>query len=197
MIIVGLGNPGRRYEGTRHNVGRDVVADLARRHGVSMERSRRFQGYVGDGRVAQGRCYFLLPETFMNRSGESVGPFLRFHKGPPEDLLVVHDELDLPVGTLRLKKAGGHGGHNGLRDIERVLGSRDFARLRVGIDRPPPRMDPANYVLTGFAPEQLIIMKETKHRALGVVEEVLQEGIQQVMNQVNRRPRASETEEIE
>jgi len=136
QLVVGLGNPGEQYIGTRHNAGFWFVDELARRHGGSFRADRRFGGHVCRIQVDGREVHLLRPSTFMNRSGAAVGPLARFFKIPVEAILVAHDELDLAPGTVRLKRGGGHGGHNGLRDIGQVMGSREFLRLRLGIGHP-------------------------------------------------------------
>lgn len=144
-LIVGLGNPGREYADTRHNAGFWFCERLADRLGVSLSVESRFHGLVGHGR--QQGVWLLLPQTFMNRSGQAVGALARFHRIPPAEILVVHDELDIPPGQLRLKFGGGLGGHNGLKDITAHLGTQDYWRLRVGIGHPGDRNEVVNYVL--------------------------------------------------
>lgn len=144
-LIVGLGNPGREYADTRHNAGFWFCERLADRLGVSLSSESRFHGLVGHGR--QQGMWLLLPQTFMNRSGQAVGALARFHRIPPAEILVAHDELDIPPGQLRLKFGGGLGGHNGLKDITAHLGTQDFWRLRIGIGHPGDRNEVVNYVL--------------------------------------------------
>jgi PTH1 family peptidyl-tRNA hydrolase len=144
-LIVGLGNPGREYADTRHNAGFWFCERLADRLGVSLSIESRFHGLVGHGR--QQGVWLLLPHTFMNRSGQAVGALARFHRILPAEILVVHDELDIPPGQLRLKFGGGLGGHNGLKDITAHLGTQDFWRLRIGIGHPGDRNEVVNYVL--------------------------------------------------
>ena len=144
-LVVGLGNPGAGYAHTRHNVGFWVVEALAAKWSLGAARSVR-RALVWRARHGKEEVMLALPQTFMNLSGESVGALVRFYKLAPEDLLVVHDELDFPVGTLRFKSGGGHGGHNGLRSISQHIGA-DYARLRVGIGRPPAGAQGADYVL--------------------------------------------------
>jgi peptidyl-tRNA hydrolase, PTH1 family len=150
-LVVGLGNPGGQYVGNRHNVGRMVLDELAKRMGVRFSRHRT-NAFVAEGREVPGGARYLLaaPETYMNESGRPVGRLMKFYSLTPERLIVVHDELDIPFGTLRLKSGGGHGGHNGVRDIAAVLGTPEFARVRVGIGRPPGRQPAADYVLRDF-----------------------------------------------
>jgi PTH1 family peptidyl-tRNA hydrolase len=144
-LIVGLGNPGAEYAETRHNAGFWFCERLAARLGVNLSREARFHGIAG---LARSQCvWLLLPQTFMNRSGQAVGALARFHKVAPSEILVVHDELDIPPGQLRLKFGGGVGGHNGLKDISAHLGTPDYWRLRVGIGHPGDRDEVVNFVL--------------------------------------------------
>ena len=148
-LVVGLGNPGAQYEDTRHNAGFWYVEQLARSHGAILQPEKKFFGMTARVLIGGQEVRLLNPATFMNRSGQAVGAMAAFFKIPPESILVVHDELDLPAGVGRLKQGGGHGGHNGLRDIIASLGnSRDFLRLRLGIGHPGNSKDVVNYVLT-------------------------------------------------
>ncbi|MGR8935680.1 MAG: aminoacyl-tRNA hydrolase [Gammaproteobacteria bacterium] len=147
-LIVGLGNPGQQYCETRHNVGFWFLEELAFRHGVGWVDDSRFVGKIAEIRFDGVRALLLKPQTFMNRSGQSVGNLLRYYKIAPEETVVVHDELDLPLGIVKLKKSGGHAGHNGVRDIIAQLGSNEFYRLRVGVGRPPSGQSVVNYVLS-------------------------------------------------
>lgn len=142
-LIVGLGNPGRDYEETRHNAGFWFCARLAHGWDIPLAHESRFHGIVG----RRGPLWMLLPQTFMNRSGQAVGALARFHRIEPAEILVVHDELDIPPGQLRLKFGGGMGGHNGLKDITAHLGTQDYWRLRIGIGHPGDRNEVVNYVL--------------------------------------------------
>jgi PTH1 family peptidyl-tRNA hydrolase len=154
LLVVGLGNPGREYADNRHNVGRMVVDELARRHGASWR--SKFSGQLAELRIDDHRVGLLKPETFMNESGRSVGAAARFYKLEPDAVLVVHDEGDLDLGRLQARKGGGLAGHNGLRSIAQHLRTQDFLRLRVGVGR-PERGDPrplADYVLSDFTPDQ-------------------------------------------
>lgn len=144
-LVVGLGNPGREYADTRHNAGFWFCERLAQRLGVSLSVESRFHGLAGHVR-SQG-VWLLLPQTFMNRSGQAVGALARFHRIPPAEILVIHDELDIPPGQLRLKFGGGLGGHNGLKDITAHLGTQDYWRLRIGIGHPGDRNEVVNFVL--------------------------------------------------
>ena len=147
-LIAGLGNPGPSYEGTRHNVGFDFVRELAQAAGTEFRSEARFHGLTAQATIGQHRIRLLMPSTFMNKSGLAVASLAHFYRIPPDQILVVHDELDIPPGTLRLKQGGGHGGHNGLRDIISSLGNnRDFHRLRIGIGHPGSSDKVTPYVL--------------------------------------------------
>lgn len=147
-LIVGLGNPGTEYRGTRHNAGADFVEALARQQGVALQPDTKFHGLVGRITLSGHDVRLLIPTTFMNRSGKAVAAMSQFYKIPPEQILVAHDELDIPAGSARFKRGGGHGGHNGLRDIMPALGnSKDFYRLRIGIGHPGDASRVTGYVL--------------------------------------------------
>lgn len=146
--VVGLGNPGPKYEQTRHNVGYWLVDALARRYGASLRADTKFSGEVARVRSEAGECWLLKPTTYMNHSGRSVSALARFYRIAPEQMLVIHDDLDLAPGVARLKKGGGHGGHNGLRDIVSALGSREFVRARIGIGHPGHKDGVSDYVLS-------------------------------------------------
>ena len=147
LLIVGLGNPGAEYELTRHNAGAWFIENLAKDSGVNLRFNPKFQGMHGVAKVKGHDCHLLIPTTFMNLSGQSVQAVMNYYKIAPRSLLVAHDELDVPAGTVRLKFDGGHGGHNGLRDIIRHLGTNQFHRLRIGIGHPGKGRDVADYVL--------------------------------------------------
>ncbi len=159
-LVVGLGNPGPAYAGNRHNVGAMVVEELARRTGSAL-RTHKARAHAAQVRLGTGpgglpgpAAVLAIPSGFMNESGGPVSALLRFFSVPPERLVVVHDELDLDAGTVRLKRGGGEGGHNGLRSVSSSLGTKDYHRVRVGIGRPPGRMDPADFVLRDFSPAE-------------------------------------------
>jgi PTH1 family peptidyl-tRNA hydrolase len=159
-VVVGLGNPGPAYAGNRHNVGAMVVEELARRTGSAL-RTHKARAHTAQVRLGTGAgglpgpaAVLAIPSGFMNESGGPVSALLRFFSVPPERLVVVHDELDLDAGTVRLKRGGGEGGHNGLRSVSSSLGTKDYHRVRVGIGRPPGRMDPADFVLRDFSPAE-------------------------------------------
>ncbi len=176
-LVVGLGNVGTRYAGTRHNAGFWYADGLADRLGESFRADRKAQGELARVRADGNRDIRLLkPSTLMNHSGRSVAAVTRFLKIAPEAVLVAHDDLDLPPGTVRLKLGGGHGGHNGLRDIDAHLGSRDYWRLRIGIGHPGEREGVIDYVLTRPSPEERRAIGEAIGRALAETERLLVEG---------------------
>ena len=184
FLIVGLGNPGREYAGSRHNIGFHCIDALAHTHGLTFTRLQH-KALITDGRIAGQRAVLAKPQTFMNRSGQSVGALMRFYKLPIENLIVVHDDLDLPLGTLRLRKQGGAGGQRGMRDIINHLGTNTFARVRFGIGRPPGRMDPAAYVLQQFDGDELPEVEAVTRRVVCALETWLRDGIDIAMTQHN------------
>lgn len=191
-LVVGLGNPGRKYERNRHNVGFMVVDRLARTHGLP-DLKEKFSGVWSKGEiVVSGKrlpIAVLQPQTYMNLSGDSVQPCVAFLKVDPTHVVVVHDELDLPWKDVRLKVGGGHAGHNGLRSIIGRLGTPEFARVRVGIGRPPPgfKGDVADYVLEDFDPIEKAELPDVVDRAVAAIEKVVAEGVASAMNAVSSR----------
>ncbi|HBY95655.1 MAG: aminoacyl-tRNA hydrolase [Ardenticatenaceae bacterium] len=184
LLIVGLGNPGSRYARNRHNVGFQVADLLAARHGLGFDRSQH-QALVASGIIAGQRVLLAKPQTYMNESGRVVAPLARFYKIPPEALMVIFDDLDLPQGTTRLRPQGGAGGHNGMRSLIDHLGTDNFPRLRIGIGRPPGQMDPAAYVLQDFRPEEEREMAVVRQEAADAIELWLREGLPAAMNRYN------------
>jgi len=173
QLLVGLGNPGPEYEDTRHNAGFWWLEAVARQLGVTLQPERSHFGRLARLQH-QGRSLWLLaPSTFMNRSGQSVASVARFFKIAPQDILVAHDELDLPPGELKLKQGGGHAGHNGLRDIHAQLGSPDYWRLRIGIGHPGHKAEVANWVLKKPAPDQREALERALERAVAALPELL------------------------
>lgn len=186
-LIVGLGNPGPEYQDTRHNAGFQLVDLLIHRHPGRLLYESKFHGMLG--RISLGGCdlRLLQPLTFMNRSGQAVGAVARYFNVPPSRLLVVHDELDLPAGAVRLKQGGGHAGHNGLRDIMSVLGNQDFWRLRIGIDHPADRSRVVDYVLSRPSREQAHAIRDTLERTADCLPEIVIGHFAQVMNRLHRQ----------
>jgi PTH1 family peptidyl-tRNA hydrolase len=185
-IIVGLGNPGRKYDRTRHNAGFMAIDILADSLGADITQEK-LHALLGRVRIGSVEAIIAKPQTFMNESGRAVGAILRDTYATVSDLIVIHDELDLPVGAVRVKVGGGHGGHNGLRSIIEHLGSSDFIRIRVGIGRPLPGVDSADYVLSPFLREELQSASAAVVRAAEAVSVILTEGPQVAMNIVNQK----------
>jgi PTH1 family peptidyl-tRNA hydrolase len=183
-LIVGLGNPGRRYAGTRHNAGYSVLAALARKLGAGSPK-HRFQGELLEVELEGQRALLLCPITYMNESGGSVQAARDFYRLADEELLVVCDDLNLPPGKLRFRARGSSGGQKGLGDVIRRLGTEEFARLRVGIGGPPEGWDPADYVLAKFAPSELPALEEAVVEAVEAVGIWAREGIEYCMNRYN------------
>ena len=182
-LLVGLGNPGDKYLATRHNIGFMVAEQVARCHSIALKK-KGYQGLYGVGRAATQETTILLPQTFMNCSGSSVNAAYQSLGIVPGDLIVVYDDLDLPFGRLRIKADGGHGGHNGLRDIVAVLGHKDFIRLRVGIGR-PERGDVTRHVLSRFATNEQKLLPQLLDAAVEAVEKILLDGTTEAMNTFN------------
>lgn len=185
-LIVGLGNPGRRYRGTRHNVGALVLARLAERAGIRVNEDEGF-AEVGRGTIGGYRVLLARPHTYMNVSGEAVRDLRRRHRLRPEDILVIVDDIDLPLGRLRLRAGGSAGGHNGLRSVIEALGTTAFPRLRVGIGRPPDGVDPADYVLTRFTADEEQVLQGAVERAADAVTVAMTDGLPAAMNRFNAR----------
>jgi PTH1 family peptidyl-tRNA hydrolase len=189
-LIAGLGNPGRQYEQTRHNVGADVLDRLARRHAPGAVARVRFHGIVIEADIDGGRTILLKPTTYMNRSGQAVSEAVRFYRlDPGTDLLVLVDDTALPCGMIRLRCGGGTGGHNGLADIEQKLGTDLYARLRIGID-PPGGIPQESYVLGRFRPDQRDALEPALDEAAEAAACWLAHGVDEAMNRFNRRKTA-------
>jgi PTH1 family peptidyl-tRNA hydrolase len=187
QLIVGLGNPGSQYEATRHNAGFWFVDQLARAKGASFRRENKFHGEVCSINVDGGSVWLLKPMTFMNNSGQAVRALAQFYKIPAEAVLVVHDELDIPPGALRLKRDGGHGGHNGLRDIIAQLGSKAFLRLRVGIGHPGNSRDVTNYVLGRAGGDEQSEIEHALQDAMHCLPMIVSGDAQKAMNHLHSR----------
>jgi PTH1 family peptidyl-tRNA hydrolase len=185
-LVAGLGNVGVRYAGTRHNVGFGYADALAGRLGVSFRRDRKAQGELAQVHAGGRDLRLLKPGQLMNRSGHAVAAVSRFHKLTPQNILVAHDDLDLPAGTVRVKYGGGHGGHNGLRDIAAQLGSRDFWRLRIGIGHPGPGGDVIGYVLKRPTPDERRALDEAIERSIDETDRLIVDGdVEAAMNHLH------------
>ncbi len=185
-IIVGLGNPGTEYRMSRHNIGFQVVDRLAQINHISI-RTRRFRSFYGTGRINSRQVVLAKPLTFMNRSGEAVKKATDFFHLGMEDLVVVHDDLDLPFGSLRFKRRGGDGGHQGVRSIIERMGGNNFLRLKVGVGRPPQGLDSADYVLEVFDRIEQSLLDQILPLAAESLKVMLLEGLEKAMNQFQKR----------
>jgi PTH1 family peptidyl-tRNA hydrolase len=185
-LVIGLGNPGSKYVGTRHNVGFDVVSELARRFGV-VQPQAKFQGEYQDVLIQSEKILLIAPQTFMNRSGESVWQFVRFYQSEPADIVVICDDMNLPTGRLRWRPSGSAGGQKGLNDIIQRLGHDQFPRLRIGVGRPPGRMDVTAWVLGRFREDEKEDIEHAVVRAADSVENWVAEGIEPTMVEFNRQ----------
>ena len=190
-IIVGLGNPGSQYEGNRHNIGFMVVDRLATTHHIRIT-TKRFKALSGKGLINSQEVIFVKPMTFMNRSGEAVKKVLDFFRSGLEELIVIHDDLDLPFGRLRFKQRGGDGGHQGVRSIIELTGGANFLRLKVGIGRPPRGMEPADYVLNSFDRFEQSHLSQTIDQAAEALEVAITDGVQTAMNRFQKKIRTGE-----
>ncbi|HUQ68883.1 MAG TPA: aminoacyl-tRNA hydrolase [Planctomycetaceae bacterium] len=183
-VVVGLGNPGEKYAGTRHNVGFDVICELAKRWSADRPR-RRFEAECSDAMIAGEKVLLVQPQTYMNVSGRSVGPLVKYHQLPLTDVLVVCDDLNLPLAQLRLRASGSAGGQKGLLSILQVMGTEDVPRLRLGIDRPPPGQDASNYVLAKFPKAEVELVDDAVRWAASAVELWISRGLEAAMNVAN------------
>jgi PTH1 family peptidyl-tRNA hydrolase len=183
ILIVGLGNPGSKYLWTRHNAGFMVLDRFCQNAGIAVTR-KSFSGLYGEGDVQGERLLFLKPQTFMNLSGRSVVQVLNFHKLSIQNLIVIHDDLDIPYGRVKLKEGGGHAGHNGLRSLLQELGSGQFLRVRIGIGR-PLHEDPADYVLSNFSKEELSVLPRLLEGAVDLLQLIIAEGVPKAMSFFN------------
>ena len=183
-LVVGLGNPGKEYAGNRHNVGFLVADLLASRMGAKFGRAKRAHAEVAEGRTSFGgpKLVLVKPLTYMNLSGAPVVSLAQFFKVPVSNVIAVHDELDVPFGQVRAKRGGGEGGHNGLRSMSKSLSSKEYARVRFGIGRPPGRQDPADYVLSDFSGAERKELEFLVDRAADVVEAIALEGVEWAQN---------------
>jgi PTH1 family peptidyl-tRNA hydrolase len=185
-IVVGLGNPGRKYERTRHNAGFMAVDELARVAGIALSQEK-CHALLGKGAMGTEKVVLAEPQTYMNDSGRSVAALLKDSYASVADLIVLHDELDLAAGVVRVKTGGGHGGHNGLRSIIEYLGTADFVRVRIGIGRPVPGMDTADYVLSPFFAEEREAAAAAVVTAAEAARVIVSQGVTTAMNQFNQK----------
>lgn len=186
-LVAGLGNPGAKYDDTRHNAGFWFVDRVARAHGASFRAQPRLFGELAEVRIGGEVVRLLKPSTFMNHSGRSVGAVARYYSLAPSQVLVAHDEIDLPPGTVRIKRGGGHGGHNGLRDVIPQLGGADFARLRIGVGHPGTKEQVIGYVLARPGREESAQIGDAIERAASHFDDMVKSGLDRVMNELHRR----------
>jgi peptidyl-tRNA hydrolase, PTH1 family len=184
VLIVGLGNPGREYRGNRHNIGFMFIDQLCETMNVRLSRVQS-KALIGSGLMGDSKIVLAKPQTFMNNSGQAIAALVRFYKIPLDQLLVVHDDLDLPLGTLRMRPGGGAGGQKGLGSTIQLLGTQEFPRLRLGIGRPPGRMEPSAYVLQNFSQDEQQIVQIVLKRAVEAAQVFVEKGLEQSMNQFN------------
>jgi len=185
LLVVGLGNPGENYARTRHNVGFMVADVLAARLGSKFKTHKRSGAEIVTGRLAGHAVVLAKPRCYMNESGRQVWPLAKFYSVPPADIIVIHDELDIDFGRIRLKLGGGEGGHNGLRSIATALGTKDFQRVRIGIGRPPGRKDPAAFVLETFSATERAEVPTICEQAADATELLIELGLESAQNHVH------------
>lgn len=192
ILVAGLGNPGSEYASTKHNLGYLTVDEIGKRAGIDLKK-KKFSGIYGEGTFNNDKLILLKPETYMNRSGESVSTAVSFYHIPAENIIIVHDELDLPAGTVRIKAGGGSAGHKGVMSVMGELGSGDFIRVRIGIGKPREKKGTVSHVLTKFNKEESELVSESVLRAADAVLEIIQQGLQKAMNKYNVRPESEES----
>ncbi|MEO8890668.1 MAG: aminoacyl-tRNA hydrolase [Coleofasciculaceae cyanobacterium] len=187
QLIVGLGNPESKYDKTRHNIGFAAIDALARQSQISLSENRRFQALSGEGASSSGKLRLLKPLTYMNRSGQAIRAATDWYKLPPESVLVIYDEMDLPLGRLRLRLSGSAGGHNGMKSAIAHLGTPDFPRLRIGIGRSDGEKDSISHVLGKFTPQETLLMSEVLQLVVDAVQYSLKHGVEKTMSIYNSR----------
>lgn len=183
-VIAGLGNPGAKYDRTRHNIGFIALDWIAAQYRIPVDRSK-FRALIGDGVIQGERVILVKPQTFMNNSGESIQEILHFYKLPPQNLIVIYDDIDLDVGNIRIRPSGSSGTHNGMRSIVQHLSSEQFPRIRIGVGKPPAKMDLADYVLSGFLDEERKKLGEVVERTSLAAAAMLTAGTEAAMNRYN------------
>lgn len=194
--IVGLGNPGRQYEETKHNVGFKVIDKIAEKYDIKVDKFKN-KAFVGDGMIRDKRVLLVKPQTFMNLSGESVREIVNFYKIPQERFVVIFDDTSLPCGSVRIREKGSHGGHNGIRNIIDQMGTDQFYRIKVGIGEKPSGWDLADYVLGKFNEDDLPAMEEGMDKAVKGVELMLSRGIAEAANRVNQKAKTVKKQKAE
>ncbi|MCR5149045.1 MAG: aminoacyl-tRNA hydrolase [Eubacterium sp.] len=183
-IIVGLGNPTREYEGTRHNMGFSAIYQIADRYNIKMNIAKH-KSLIGTGIIAGEKVMLVMPQTYMNLSGEAVGEIVRFYKLSPADIIILYDDIDLDIGKLRIRAKGSAGGHNGIKSIISHIGTETFDRVRIGVGHKPEGWDLADFVLSRFSKDELPIVRESVSRAADAIEVMITSGIEAAMNKFN------------
>lgn len=184
VVIVGLGNPGNKYDETRHNAGFMVIDNLAQKLGIKMEKNA-FKGIIGSGKIGEEKVILVKPQTYMNLSGECVSEVINFYKLSPENLIVAYDDIDIKLGKIKIRPFGSAGTHNGMRNIISLIGSENFVRIRIGTDKPTDGIDLADYVLMKFKSEEKIVINEAVENASKAIIEIVENGCQKAMNLYN------------
>lgn len=189
FLIVGLGNIGAKYDHTKHNIGFDVLDELAKKYQISMAEKSKFDAILGEGIIENKRVLLIKPTTFMNLSGIAIKKIVNFYKVPPENFLVIYDDISLAVGMLRIREKGSHGGHNGIKNIIHEMGTDVFPRLKFGVGAKPDHWDLADYVLAPFPKEETHFIESGIEKAILTTETILKDGITSAMNQMNQKPK--------
>ena len=183
-IVAGLGNPGNEYQMTRHNIGFEVIDYMAAQYNIKVNKIK-FKGICGECNISGEKVVFLKPQTYMNESGRAIGPLMNWYKLEPEDLIVAHDDMDIPAGTIRIRKKGSAGGHNGIKSVLAHVGDEHFARVRIGIGRPLPGWTVVNHVLAAFPEEDQPKIREAIDYLIPAVECIVTHDVDMAMNQFN------------
>lgn len=192
-VIAGLGNPGKKYENTRHNMGFITIDQLAEKHDIKIDKLK-FRALVGEGRIAGQKVLLVKPQTYMNLSGESIRDVMNFYKLEPENLIVIYDDIDIEAGTLRIRKFGSAGTHNGMKSVVYQLQSDRFPRIRLGIGS-QKKGDLVNFVIGGFSKEEVPVLEEAVSNATLAIECIIEDGIDKAMNQYNTKKRSKKDDE--
>ncbi len=192
-MIVGLGNPGLKYAGTRHNMGFSALTMLSDRLNIPIK-TRQCEALVGHGFIGTEKVLLAMPQTYMNLSGNAVGALAHFYKCDPADIIVIYDDIDLPAGTIRIRAKGSAGSHNGMKSVIQMLGTEDFPRVRVGVGAKPAGRDLADYVLSRFPKEELPLIREAIDTAVSAAELIVREGVDKAQNEYNRSQKSPKKE---
>ena len=196
FVIAGLGNPGPKYEETKHNVGFHVVDRLGEKYNIRIDKFKH-KAFVGDGMIEGKRVLLVKPQTFMNLSGESIREIVNFYKIPQEHFVVIYDDISLEPGIVRIREKGSHGGHNGIKNMIAQMGTDEFWRMKVGIGAKPNGWDLADYVLARFDGDALPLMEQGLDKSVKAVELILSHGFVDAMNQINQKPKTMKKEKLE